>query len=485
MLEASDVPRVAEFYHGKSVFLTGAAGFIASVLLETLLRCGPGIKFIYILLRTKKKVQPEDRKEQIFNKKIFEKLKKETPELLKKVCVISGDVSLPNLGINEDDTHLLLKEVSIVFHCAAVVNFKKPLEFLLKNNVLGLSNIIELCRKMRKFEVLVYTSTAYSNCNHLNFPLKEQVYRLPFHAGKFLDALKNGDNEKLRELVVHCKPDWPNLYSFSKCLAENVIMDTASDLPVAIVRPSIVFSTWKHPIPIGKGFIKVVNADSNCKLNFVPADIVANAHVLAAWCVGTKRCTSPLIANCTATENLHIKIYEYAESIYQLVQTFPLPQSFAKHTNLIIVPCKYLYYITAAFYHHLPAFVLDGVLRILRKKPRIYSLYRFFDTVMSAMKFFWFHSFEFEKNNFEHLDKLIHPEDRKDLTLDFRDATFLGMALSLPKGSSFYNWKLDKKSQWERQRTKLRRHIQISCIQGIFLIICFLLIYWVISSIIR
>ncbi|GBL61314.1 hypothetical protein AVEN_80036-1 [Araneus ventricosus] len=62
--------------------------------------------------------------------------------------------------------------------------------FLLKNNVLSLSSVIELCRKMRKFEVLVYTSTAYSNCNHLNFPLKEEVYRLPFHAGQFLDALK-------------------------------------------------------------------------------------------------------------------------------------------------------------------------------------------------------------------------------------------------------------------------------------------------------
>ncbi|GBM75522.1 hypothetical protein AVEN_180636-1 [Araneus ventricosus] len=86
-------------------------------------------------------------------KEIFEKLRKETPELLGKVLVISGDASLPNLGMNGDDTQLLLEEVSIVFHCAAVINFKKPLEFLLKNNVLSLSSVIELCRKMKKFEV--------------------------------------------------------------------------------------------------------------------------------------------------------------------------------------------------------------------------------------------------------------------------------------------------------------------------------------------
>ncbi|GBN66245.1 hypothetical protein AVEN_218083-1 [Araneus ventricosus] len=59
---------------------------------------------------------------------IFEKLKEENPELLGKVHVISGDASLPNLGMNGDDTHQLLEEVSIVFHCAAVVNFTKPLE---------------------------------------------------------------------------------------------------------------------------------------------------------------------------------------------------------------------------------------------------------------------------------------------------------------------------------------------------------------------
>ncbi|GBO17528.1 putative fatty acyl-CoA reductase 4 [Araneus ventricosus] len=105
-------------------------------------------------------------------------------------------------------------------------------------------------------------------------------------------------------MYAHCKPDWPNTYTFSKCLAENVIMDTASDLPIAIIRPSIVVSTWKHPMPgyveghsgiaaltlgVGKGFVKVLYGDPNFQLNMVPVDIVANAHVLAAWSVGTKR----------------------------------------------------------------------------------------------------------------------------------------------------------------------------------------------------
>ncbi|GBO16243.1 hypothetical protein AVEN_168175-1 [Araneus ventricosus] len=120
----------------------------------------------------------------------------------------------------------------------------------------------------------------------------------------------------------------------------------------------------------GKGFIKVGKADPNCKLNLVPADIVANAHVLAAWSLGTRRCASPLIVNCTATENLHVNLCECNRTIIQMANEFPLPRSFDQHTNAIIVQKKYLYCIIAAYYHYLPAIVLDGMLRILGRKPR-------------------------------------------------------------------------------------------------------------------
>ncbi|XP_055944747.1 fatty acyl-CoA reductase 1-like isoform X2 [Argiope bruennichi] len=410
-------PKVADFYDGKSVFLTGATGFIGAAILENLLRCCPGIKTIYILVRSKKNVPPEVRKEQIFNKKIFEKIKEENRELLDKVHLIPGDASLPNLGMSEEDEQLLIEDASIVFHCAAIIHFTKPLEFTLLHNVLSLNSIIELCRKMRKLEVLVYTSTALSNCNHSDFTLKEEVYRLPFRAEKFVDALKNEDYEGLHELYSHCKPEWPNAYTFSKCLAENLIMDTASDLPVAIIRPSIVISTWKHPIPgyveensgiaaltigVGKGFVKVLHADPNCKLNLVPVDIVSNAHVIAAWYTGTKR---------------------------------------------------------------------------------VYKMYRFYDTIMDTLNFFLFRRFVFERNNVEFLDKLLHPEDRKNLSLDFQEATFLDISLQIPITSPFYDWKIDKKSPLERKKTKHRRHILIKSIQGVFLLILSLLVYWIFSLI--
>lgn len=45
---------VTEFYHGKTVFITGGTGFMGKVLLEKLLRACPGLARVYLLIRPKK-----------------------------------------------------------------------------------------------------------------------------------------------------------------------------------------------------------------------------------------------------------------------------------------------------------------------------------------------------------------------------------------------------------------------------------------------
>ncbi|GFQ84969.1 hypothetical protein TNCT_410481 [Trichonephila clavata] len=63
--------RVEDFYDAKSILLTGASGYLGVVLLENLLRGFPKIRSIYILLREKKGVKPESRKEPIFKKEVI------------------------------------------------------------------------------------------------------------------------------------------------------------------------------------------------------------------------------------------------------------------------------------------------------------------------------------------------------------------------------------------------------------------------------
>ncbi|GFU67143.1 putative fatty acyl-CoA reductase CG5065 [Trichonephila clavipes] len=127
------------------------------VLLEILLRCCPGIRDIYILLRPKKGVDPQSRTKELFNRTIFNKLKKDNPDALKKVHVTPGDISKPGLGMCLEDMQKIMQEVSIVFHCAASISFLKPLRWqkCVIPHVLGVSSHHhprDLCLRERRID---------------------------------------------------------------------------------------------------------------------------------------------------------------------------------------------------------------------------------------------------------------------------------------------------------------------------------------------
>jgi len=58
---------IAGFYRNRSIFITGATGFMGKVLVEKLLRCCPGIKNVYILMRPKRDNDVRTRLEELIN----------------------------------------------------------------------------------------------------------------------------------------------------------------------------------------------------------------------------------------------------------------------------------------------------------------------------------------------------------------------------------------------------------------------------------
>jgi hypothetical protein len=54
LLGSGDYVPVGQFFHDRSVFVTGGTGFMGKVLVEKLLRSCPGIKNIYLLMRPKR-----------------------------------------------------------------------------------------------------------------------------------------------------------------------------------------------------------------------------------------------------------------------------------------------------------------------------------------------------------------------------------------------------------------------------------------------
>lgn len=89
---------------------------------------------------------------------------------------------------------------------------------------------------------------------------------------------------------------WQDTYTFSKAMAEMVMCNHTNDLPVVIVRPSIIESTYSQPFPgwiegnrmvdpiithYGKGQLSCFLADPDTVLDVIPADMVANATLAA------------------------------------------------------------------------------------------------------------------------------------------------------------------------------------------------------------
>ena len=186
---------INEFYSNKTVLITGGTGLVGKVIVYKILRSIESIKKVYILIREKNGKNYLERFNDLITKSrdLFTNIEKQS---LEKLVPIDGDVSLPGLGLNEENRKLILKEVSIVFNAAADISFETDLRyqildnFLLKivlfiifdisrgqvlTNVGSTKEVIDLCRKLEAFDVLLHVSTAYSNPQQI--VTEEKIYR--------------------------------------------------------------------------------------------------------------------------------------------------------------------------------------------------------------------------------------------------------------------------------------------------------------------
>ena len=86
--------------------------------------------------------------------KIFDNLKDSKPSRLATVEVVSGDITKENFGLSQADIKKLLDEVEIVFHSAATIRFDEKLTEAVKLNVGAVYTLIQLCKMMKKLQVI-------------------------------------------------------------------------------------------------------------------------------------------------------------------------------------------------------------------------------------------------------------------------------------------------------------------------------------------
>jgi fatty acyl-CoA reductase len=122
------VDDIAGYYANKSILITGATGYLGKVLAEKLLRSCSDLKKIYLLIRHKKGKKPSERLDEIINSKLFDEVKRLGLNYKEKLEIVEGDLTLPKLGLSDENREKIIENVNIIFNSAATIRFDEPLE---------------------------------------------------------------------------------------------------------------------------------------------------------------------------------------------------------------------------------------------------------------------------------------------------------------------------------------------------------------------
>ncbi|KAI5631109.1 male sterility protein domain-containing protein [Phthorimaea operculella] len=425
-------PLIPEFFAGRSVFITGATGFMGKVLIERLLATCPDIARLYLLMRTKRDVAPEARLQVLKDSKVFDKLRETNPSQLDKLALVPGDVTQPQLGISTE--HLsLLHDVSVVFHSAATLKFDEELKQAVEQNVRSVMRVMDICDRLPHMEAFVHVSTAYSNCEQDH--IEERIYPPPAPLDQLLALVDSAPPKLLTEITNKYIAPKPNTYTFTKAIAENVIEQHGQrNYSVAIFRPSIVVSSLRTPFPgwienlngpsgiavaAGKGILHVFNVKSSARADMIPVDIAIDTLIAAAWETAVDKSQEIRVYNCSTYENpttwldFEIGLRKYFLTMYPFDNVLWYPYGVATENEYLV---KTLSLITQT----IPMYLAEYASRIfgIQKKISYITANQRVQAMGNVLKFFSMKEFRFDTTNMRRLKARLSPADAKIYNLD-------------------------------------------------------------------
>jgi alcohol-forming fatty acyl-CoA reductase len=364
---------VRETLAQRNILLIGVTGFIGKVWLVDLLENIPNIGKVTLLIRRNRTTSAQRRFEKIVEESpTFDKLQERYGRnlgafLREKVEVVEGDVSLPGLGLDAAVQEALARSVDLIVNSAGLTDFNPDLRDALSSNVDSALHLLEFLRRcehaglmhlstcyvvgMRDGRVTEELQDNYNPAGDAAFDaerevaaLRETIERIEARSespelAKALrrQALGRGVDESaapLDELQGVLKRNrarwarnrlvrvairraqhlgWPNIYTFTKSLGESLLSRHGRDLPIAIVRPSIVESSERSPFTgwnegintsgplsylLGTNFRQLPTNERKC-LDVIPVDMV---------CRGMSLIAAAVIARCNA------RMYQLATS---------------------------------------------------------------------------------------------------------------------------------------------------------------------------
>ncbi len=340
---------IADALKGKTILVTGSTGFLGKSIVEKCLRSIPEIARINLAIRSSARRPALERLErEVLTSPAFKRLKEQLGEegfaqLVKaKLDVVEIDLGRDGLGLT-DRGREQLRSCDIVIHSAAAVEFDNPADLSAQTNLLGAARMVEALKATGVLPHLVHVSTAYVggmlrglvreeppldpglNWRHeaavlanLRGPVEEEsrqpevLNRLRREARSRMGPAGTPAvaraTERLRDrwvkdrLVergrVHANAmGFSDIYSFTKAMAEHAVVELHGDIPLSIVRPSIIESALEEPFPgwlegfrmaeplilaFGRGILRDFSGLPDSLLDIIPADFVVNTVLAVA-----------------------------------------------------------------------------------------------------------------------------------------------------------------------------------------------------------
>ncbi|HXN92074.1 MAG TPA: HAD-IB family hydrolase [Candidatus Sulfotelmatobacter sp.] len=340
---------IADALKGKTILVTGSTGFLGKSIVEKCLRSIPDIKRINLAIRSSARRPASERLErEVLASPAFKRLKDQLGEeafvklTREKLGVIEIDLGRDGLGLSEE-SRAQLRGCDVVIHSAAAVEFDNPADLSAQTNLLGAARLVEALKASGAKMHLVHISTAYVggmlrglvreeaphdpglNWRHeaevltnLRAPVEEESRR-----PEILNRLRREarsrmgpagtpavarTTERLRERWVKDKliergrvhataMGFSDIYSFTKAMAEQAVVELHGDIPLSIVRPSIIESALDEPSPgwlegfrmaeplilaFGRGVLRDFSGLPDSLLDIIPADFVVNTVLAVA-----------------------------------------------------------------------------------------------------------------------------------------------------------------------------------------------------------
>src|SRR5579875_495615 len=363
--QSNDQIVLEEALRKRRILLTGATGFLGKVFLMLLLRHHPEIERIYLLIRGDRRAAFNRYRREVLDSPVMGPLRDHLGASFEsfvesKLAVVAGDIT--DAGLAADTNDLPRRGLDAVVHCAGLVNFDASLERALSINTQGVANVIDFCR--RHGAALLHVSTCYVAggadghryeddipsdwCpnGRRGFNLQNEIRdalaavarveaesRDQAHQAEFRESIDE-DGEELgqkaetrrkrwvEERLKQVGRDrakswgWPNTYSYTKSLGEQLVFAARGAIAATVVRPSVIESALADPFPgwnqgvntsapltylSGRGY-RFYPAQGDLVLDVLPVDLAAHAMIPILAALLTKQ-HEPVYQLCTSDRN--------------------------------------------------------------------------------------------------------------------------------------------------------------------------------------